>query len=84
VPAVVEFLVGQHDGFPVNRLKAVALDKLNGNHAHQNGRADNAVHMEGLEPEHLLNPKPADDFAFGENDAEQRAQHQVFEIFHMQ
>nr|GFC55809.1 hypothetical protein [Tanacetum cinerariifolium] len=46
--AVVEFLVGQHDGLTVHRLEAVALDELNGNHAHQNGRADDAVHVEGL------------------------------------
>lgn len=63
-----KFLFGDHDRFAIYRPEIKAFYQPYGNHPHHNGAADNAVHMERLEPEHFLYPEPGDDLAFNKHD----------------
>src|ERR1700704_5755524 len=63
---------------PARRVaKLEALDRLERYGRDDDGRADDAVHVKRLEPEHLLNPEPGDRFRLEEHDAEQCADEEV-------
>jgi len=70
------------DLFTVKGLYIIFPDQENGNSAHHNRQADDAVHMDRFETEHLLDPEPGDHFRFGEDDPEQDPKYQVFDVFH--
>lgn len=75
-------LVGKSDGRAGDVFELELLDERHANGSEYHGRADDAVHVKGLEAEHFLNAVPGDGFAFGHNDAEQYAGEYEFECFH--
>ncbi len=56
------------------------LDELDADGPDHHGRADHPVHVETLEAEHLLDPEPADDLGFHEDDAEEETPGTVLQV----
>lgn len=58
------------------------LNDLHGHDPDRNGRADDEIHVQLLELEHILDAEPADHFCFGEDDTEGDAEENVQDMFH--
>lgn len=56
------------------------LDQPHRNGAYHDRRANHAVHVKGMQPEHFLDAEPTDDLRFDESDAEDDPYGKVFEI----
>ena len=79
-PPLVEFLRTYHDRFTVHRSCLEAFDEDDTYRSYQNGRADDTVHVEALEAEHLLDPEPTDDLGLHEDHTEHQAPRRVLQI----
>ncbi len=71
-----------HYGLTIDGLEATALEQLDNQNAQNNSGTNHAIHVKRLEPEHLVNPIPGDDFGFGQRDPEYHTDDQVPEKFH--
>src|SRR5690606_22256447 len=78
--AFVEFFFMEDDFFAVNSFNPEFLNQKYRDHRDQNGAANDAEHVERLQPEHFLDAEPADYFSFDEQDSEQNSHHQIFQI----
>lgn len=78
----MEFFIRDHYRFVVNGLYLETFDDLNGNHRHQNSAADDAIHVKGLEMEHLLDTEPGNHLRFNKDNSEQQSGDQKFNVFH--
>src|SRR5690606_10450264 len=73
----IKFLVMEYDFLSVDCFCPEFFNQKNRSHGHKDCRADDSVHMEGLQPEHLLNTEPADHFSFNKNNAEENSYKQI-------
>src|SRR2546422_4371407 len=62
---------------PAQRADLESSDQRERGRGHGPGRADDAVHMERLQPEHLLDPEPGHDLGLREHDAEDDPEEKV-------
>ena len=68
------------NGFVVYGFDPEFFYQLNGYHSSNDRRTDYSLHVDALQPEHFLYPEPRYHFSLDNNDPEQHASDQKFDI----